>query len=301
MATPLRVGTRGSQLALWQAQKVARALEEKLGVQCHLQVIHTTGDQNRTQALHQMGGSGLFTKELQAALLAGEVDLVVHSLKDLPTQEPPGLALGAICFREDPSELLLARPEALGSGPLGLKPGAVVGTSSLRRRAQALACQADLQIRDLRGNVPTRVAKLQRGEFDAILLAFAGVHRLGLDLSPFVARRLPLELFLPAPAQGALGVEVREGDEATGRLVAQLHEEDVAAEVAAERAVLLGLGGGCHIPLGVHCQKRGNGFFLRACLGHLREDLSLQRLVRAQGTGASPEEAAAAVLQGLAA
>jgi len=301
MTRPLRIGTRGSELALWQARQVASALAAKVGVESELVVIHTTGDRDRSRALYDVGGSGLFTKELQAALLRQEVDLVVHSLKDLPTQEPAGLALGAVCFREDPCELLLARQEAVGPGPLGLRPGAVLGTSSLRRRAQALACQGDLQVKPLRGNVPTRLAKLRRGEYDAILLAFAGIHRLGLDTSDLVARKLPLELMLPAPAQGALGVEVRAEDHATRELLAQLHDATLACEVEAERLVLVGLGGGCHIPLGAHCTRQDGQFVLRAALGELDENLALLRLQRAAAQGASPRQVAQTVLEQLAA
>jgi len=299
MPKPLRVGTRGSDLALWQARRVAEALAAKLGVASELVVIHTTGDWDRSRALYDVGGSGLFTKELQAALLRHEVDLVVHSLKDLPTQQPAGLALGAVCFREDPSELLLARHEAVGVGPLGLRPGAVLGTSSLRRRAQSLACQRDLQVRPLRGNVPTRLRKLREGEYDAILLAFAGIHRLGLDTSDLVARKLPLELMLPAPGQGALGVEVRADDHATRQLVAELHDPSLAAEVEAERLVLVGLGGGCHIPLGAYCTKQDGQFVLRAALGHLDESFGLLRLRRAEAQGPLPSQAAQKVLEQL--
>ncbi|GBC79033.1 Porphobilinogen deaminase [bacterium HR09] len=297
MPKPLRIGTRGSDLALWQARKVAELLSQRAGVDCQLVIIHTSGDRDRSRALHEVGGSGFFTKELQQALLQREVDLVVHSLKDLPTEEPEGLALGAVCVREDPAELLLARPAALGDGRLGLKRNAVVGTSSLRRTAQLLALQADLQVKALRGNVPTRVRKLREGEYDAIVLAYAGVHRLELDLSDLVARKLPLEVLLPAPAQGALGVEVRADDTATRDLVACLHEPLLAQEVEAERQVLVGLGGGCHIPLGAYCQAQNGSFFLRAALGTLRPDLSLVSLVRSEARAATPQEAAAQVLQ----
>lgn len=296
MTGVVRIGTRGSELALWQARKVAEDLQQRLGIRCQLVTIHTTGDRDRTRALHQVGGSGLFTKELQAALLAGQVDLVVHSLKDLPTEEPPGAVLAAVCFREDPSELLLARKEAVGPGGLGLKANAVLGTSSLRRRAQALALQPDLQVRDLRGNVPTRVRKLMAGEYDAILLAYAGVHRLQLDLGGLVVRRLPLDLMLPAPAQGALGVEVRIGDQVTRSLVSHLHDQELAEEVRAERTVLVGLGGGCHLPLAAYCQRKNGAYHLRAALGLLDQHLGLVRLLKAEATASSPQEAARQVL-----
>ncbi len=297
MPKTLRIGTRGSDLALWQARKVAELLVARTGVHSQLVIIHTAGDRDRSRALHEVGGSGFFTKELQQALLQGEVDLVVHSLKDLPTVEPEGLVLGAVCLREDPAELLLLRPEAIGDGPLGLAPKAVVGTSSLRRTAQLLAWQPDVRVQPLRGNVPTRVRKLRDGQYDAILLAYAGVHRLGLDLSHLVARKLPLEVLLPAPAQGALGVEVRADDASTRELVATIHEPLLAQEVQAERQVLVGLGGGCHIPLAAYCQVQNGSFFLRAALGALTPSLSLISLRRTEARDTSPKAAAFKVLQ----
>lgn len=296
MPKALRIGTRGSDLALWQARKVADLLAERTGVRCELVIIHTSGDRDRSRALHEVGGSGFFTKELQQALLQQEVDLVVHSLKDLPTVEPEGLVLAAVCCREDPAELLLFQPKAAGDGPLGLAPKAVVGTSSLRRTAQLLALQPDLQVKALRGNVPTRLRKLREGAYDAIVLAYAGVHRLGLDLSDLVARKLPLEVLLPAPAQGALGVEVRADDRFTRELVASIHEPLLAREVEAERQVLVGLGGGCHIPLGAYCQAQNGSFFLRAALGALTPNLALISLLRSEACEATPEAAAAKVL-----
>lgn len=297
MPEVLRIGTRGSDLALWQARKVAELLAEKTQVRSELVIIHTSGDRDRSRALHEVGGSGFFTKELQQALLHREVDLVVHSLKDLPTVEPEGLMLGAVCLREDPAELLLLRPEAAGDGPLGLAPKVVVGTSSLRRTAQLKALQPDLQVKALRGNVPTRLRKLRDGEYDAIVLAYAGVHRLGLELSGLEARKLPLEVLLPAPAQGALGVEVRADDHATRDLVASIHEPLLAQEVEAERQVLVGLGGGCHIPLGAYCQAQNGSFFLRAALGTLTPNLTLTSLLRTEARDATPQAAAAKVLQ----
>lgn len=299
MPEAIRIGTRGSDLALWQARRVASLLEERTGARCQLVVIHTAGDRDRTRALHELGGSGFFTKELQSALLSREVDLVVHSLKDLPTAEPEGLALGAVCLREDPAELILSRPSAEGDGPLGLARGALVGTSSLRRTAQLLAWQPDLRIKALRGNVPTRLRKLKDGEYDAIVLAYAGVHRLGLDLSGLIVRKLPLEVLLPAPAQGALGVEVRSDDARALELARAIHEPELAREVNAERQVLVGLGGGCHIPLGAYCRAENGVFHLRAALGQLTTELKLQRLLRAEARGTTPEHAARVVLGAL--
>lgn len=299
MGSRLRIGTRGSELALWQAERVKRALESQLGAVCEFVVVQTEGDQNLTKPLHEVGESGVFTRALQTSLLAGKVDLVVHSLKDLPIEEPAGLTLATVCFREDPSELLIARPDAYDDRPLFLKPGAVLGTSSLRRRSQVLAIRDDLKIKPVRGNVPTRIRKLRKGEYDALLLAFAGVYRLGLELADLAVRKLPLELLLPAPGQGALGIETRADDTHTLELVSQLQEPEMAEEVHAERQVLLGLGGGCHIPLGAYCRRENGYFRLRAVLGYLREDFSLERLVKAEARSPSRDEAVSAVLSQL--
>ena len=299
MSGTLRVGTRGSELALWQARHVSTLLAHHTAAVAELVIVHTSGDKDRSRSLHELPGSGFFTKELQRSLLDGDVDLVVHSLKDLPIEEPEGLTLAAVLERADVRDLLLAAPGAEGGGPLGLRPGARLGTSSLRRSAQALAAQPDVEVVPLRGNVPTRIARLREGRFDAILLASAGVDRLGVDLDGLMARRLDLDLFLPAPGQGALAIEIRSDDARTRAVVGQLDEPAVAQATRCERAVLKGLGGGCHLPLGTHAALDGSGFDLRASWGELDRDVTRATLRRVRVHGGTPEEAAARALSAL--
>ncbi|MBI4917606.1 MAG: hydroxymethylbilane synthase [Acidobacteria bacterium] len=296
MTGRLRIGTRGSDLALWQARRVAALLTERCRVGCDLVVVQTSGDRDRSRSLHELPGSGFFTKELQEELKADRVDVVVHSLKDLPTDEPEGLVLGAILQREDPRELVLARPEAGGTGGMRLRPGAAIGTSSLRRAAQALALQPDTVIRALRGNVPTRLRKLREGAYDAIMLAAAGVDRLGLDLDGLTVWRADVDTLMPAPGQGALAIEVRANDHRTLDEVRKLNDELVAEATRAERLLLKGLGGGCHLPLGALANRSGSVIELRAVLGHLDEGLTRADLRRASAVGATAETAAAAAL-----
>jgi hydroxymethylbilane synthase len=295
----LRIGTRGSELALWQARRVAALLEEASGAAPELVVVHTSGDRDRSRALHEIEGSGFFTRELQAELLAGRVDLVVHSLKDLATAEPDGLVLAAVLLRADPSELLLARPQAAGDGPLGLARGARLGTSSLRRAALALEAQPDVRLEPLRGNVPTRIRRLREGAFDAIMLAAAGVARLDCDLDGLVARRLPLERFLPAAGQGALAAETRADDRTTIALLRPFRDEAVAEATDCERAVLAGLGGGCHLPLGVHARRVGGLMRIAAALGAVDATLAHATLRRAAAEAADGAQAAASVAAAL--
>ncbi len=291
----LRIGTRGSDLALWQARRVAGRIHEALGRPAELVVIATRGDRIQDVAFHKMEGKGFFTKELQRALLDGEVDLVVHSLKDLPTEEPEGLVLAAIPERADPSDLLLARPGLLHTGPadpLGLPGGAVVGTSSLRRAAQVLALRPDLMLQALRGNVPTRVRKLREGRYDAILLAAAGVRRLGLDLGDLETVELPPEVMLPAPGQGALAIETRAGGPVRD-LLAAFHDGEVARCVTAERRLLQLLGGGCHLPLGCLATPEPDGALrLQAVLGVVDDEVGSARVARVGAVGRDPETVA---------
>ncbi len=297
MTAPIRIGTRGSELALWQARRVAVLLAEQGGTASEIVIVHTGGDKDRSRALHELEGSGFFTKELQEALLDRRVDLVVHSLKDLAIAEPGGLALAAVLLREDPSELLLALPGAIGDGGLGLARGARLGTSSLRRVAQALDLQPDLAIAPLRGNVPTRLQRLREGAFDAILLACAGVSRLGCDLDGLTASRLGLDRFLPAAGQGALAVEVRADDPVAWPLAARLHDPVVAEAVECERAVLAGLGGGCHLPLGVFARRDGALMRVAAALGQVDAATTRATLKRANATAATGNAAAAAAVR----
>jgi hydroxymethylbilane synthase len=239
----LTIGSRGSQLALWQAHWIQARLE-KLGQESRIEIIKTTGDKITDVALSQVGSKGLFTKEIEEALLAGTIDVAVHSLKDMPTDLPAGLTLAAIPEREDPRDALVGR--ALED----LAQGARVGTGSLRRSAQLRARRPDLRMEDIRGNVDTRLRKLDEGRYDAIVLASAGLRRLGLE------RRIT-ELFnpsvmCPAVGQGALAVETRDDGGPAFQIARRLENAEVRAAVTAERAVLAALGGGCQAPMGAY-------------------------------------------------
>lgn len=299
-AASLRLGTRGSDLALWQARTIAARVRAELGVECRIVVVKTQGDRIQNVAFHKMEGKGFFTKELQDELLAGRIDLVVHSLKDLPTEEPPGLKVAALPERGRPADLLLARPGVLHPGRPGLDlpEGAVVGTSSLRRAAQVLAASPDVRIEALRGNVPTRVDKLRRGDYDAILVAAAGVERLALDLAGLDRREMTPEDMLPAPGQGTLAVETRRDDPAS-EILGRLHDPTLARTVAAERALLELLGGGCHLPLGCLARAAGDGLELEAVLGEVDEEIRTARVGRARATGGGPNEVARACAERL--
>lgn len=260
MVSGIRIASRGSELALWQAravQSVLREADPSLAVE--ISVIKTTGDKILDVPLAKIGDKGLFTKELDAALLAGEADLAVHSLKDVPTRLPEGLELVAIGPREDPRDVLILPPGRSGT-LTGLAAGARVGTSSLRRRAQLRALRPDLEVLDLRGNLNTRLAKLDRGDYDAILLAAAGVLRLGW--AERIAEYLEPAEWLPAVGQGALGVVSRAGDERIRALLSSFHDPFTAACTAAERALLAALEGGCQIPIGALAHADEDGLIL---------------------------------------
>ena len=244
---PLRIGTRRSELALRQSRMVQDALAER-GVASELVTFDTLGDRVLDRSLSAIGDKGLFTAELEAALRAGAVDLCVHSLKDLPTELPADIAALALLPREDPRDVLVVR-EGVGAQELGELPhGARVGTCSLRRRAQLLAARPDLVVADVRGNVQTRLRKLDAGEFDAILLAAAGLLRLGLGGRITAAMEPPA--WLSAPGQGAIAVQARAGDPVVAPLLELLHDTPTGVAVAAERALLNTLEGGCQVPIG---------------------------------------------------
>ncbi len=248
----IRIGTRGSDLALWQAHFVKAQLEA-LDCEVVIQIIITQGDRIQDLSFDKLEGKGFFTKEIEAALLNNEIDLAVHSHKDLETTQPEGLCIGAVSYREDPSELLLMRKAAQDPNQLwGLQLGATIGTSSARRKSIIKALRPDLQIEELRGNVPTRIDKLRNGQYDAILLANAGVSRLQLDTSDLHTVVLDPTVFIPAPAQGVLGLQIRQNDSTTQAIVGQLNHSEVAAQIALERGVLQQLQGGCQLPLGVY-------------------------------------------------
>jgi len=250
---PLRIGTRGSALALWQTERV-RALLAERGTATERLEIKTTGDVVLDRPLSQIGSKALFTKQLDDAMLEGRIDAAVHSLKDLPTEMPDGLALVAVGLREDPRDALVGR------GPIrwqDIPPDATLATSSLRRRAQLLRARPDLTIDDIRGNVDTRLAKLDRSAtWSAIMLASAGLERLGFGAR--IGERLPFDLMLPAPGQGALAVTVRDGDARSAELVrAAVHDPTVSLAVSAERGFLNHLEGGCQVPVAAHAEVEG--------------------------------------------
>ncbi len=254
---PLRLGTRGSKLALWQAEWVKAALATH-GTAAELVIIKTRGDADVDRPLHQLEGKGFFTKEIEEALLDGRIDVAVHSLKDLPTKLPSGLGLGAVPSRADPAEVLVTRAAGVAS-IAALPADARIGTSSLRRVAQIRHLRPDLEIVPLRGNVPTRVQKVKEGRdgLAAALLAGAGIERLALARQ-IAARLDPLEV-MPAPGQGALGLEVRADDRRARAALAPLEDAASARHVAAERSLLAALEGGCQAPVAAYCGSGGQG------------------------------------------
>jgi len=256
----LRIGSRGSQLALWQANHISALLRERgHEIEIEIEIIHTTGDKITDVPLAMVGtkggfGKGVFTKEIEEALAAGRVDLAVHSLKDLPTELPKGFEIAAITKREDPRDALCSRKY---SKIEDLPQGARVGTSSLRRQAQLKAIRPDLEIHPLRGNVDTRLRKLEQGEYDAIILASAGLRRLGK--TELIRQIIPAEIMCPAAGQGALGIEIREGDDNIRELLKFLDDPAARAATTCERALLNSLGGGCQVPIGAFAQVQVDG------------------------------------------
>ena len=273
--THLRIATRKSPLAMWQAEFVRdRLIEAHPGLTVEIVGMTTQGDKILDVPLAKIGGKGLFTKELEQRMLMGEADLAVHSLKDVPMQLPEGFALGAVMARHAPTDAFVSnRFERFEVLP----EGAVVGTSSLRRKAQLKHLRPDLDIRDLRGNVNTRLAKLDAGDYDAIILATSGLQRLGFDGR--IRHELPPEVSLPAVAQGALGIEILADDTDTAALVAVLNDADTADCVRAERAMNRRLEGGCQVPIGGYAVLEGDEIWLRAFVG----DLEGKALIRAEG------------------
>jgi hydroxymethylbilane synthase len=244
----LRIGSRGSQLALWQANHVASRLRER-GHEVDVDIIHTTGDKITDVALAKVGAKGMFTKEIEEALASGHVDLAVHSLKDLPTELSEEFEIAAVPAREDPRDALCSTRY---SSIEDLPRGARVGTSSLRREAQLKGLRPDVVVHPLRGNVDTRLRKLESGEYDAIVLAMAGLKRLGR--TELVRQIITVEKMCPAAGQGALGIEIRSGDELVRNALAFLDDQGTRAETECERALLRQLGGGCQVPIGANAK-----------------------------------------------
>ncbi len=265
MKHELMIGSRGSRLALWQAHYIAERLQAAhTGLNVKIERVATTGDKILDVPLAKIGGKGLFTKELESAMLDGAIDLAVHSLKDMPTQLPEGLVLAAVTKRSDPFDALVSpRYKTLEKLP----PNARVGTSSLRRQAQLLAVRPDLKLANLRGNVGTRLEKAEDGTYDAVVLAAAGLKRLGLGDK--ITQILPLNVSLPAVGQGALAIEARGSDASTLALLSALDHAPTRTETYAERAFLRAVEGGCQVPVGVYAVLKGNALQVQAVIASL--------------------------------
>ncbi|MES2957896.1 MAG: hydroxymethylbilane synthase [Pseudomonadota bacterium] len=284
----LTIATRESRLALWQAEHVRGLLTARFGVEVNLLGMTTRGDQILDRTLSKVGGKGLFVKELEMALETGQADLAVHSLKDVPMDLPPGFALAAVLEREDPRDALVSpRYASLAELPYG----ACVGTSSLRRAAQLATQRPDLRIEPLRGNLDTRLRKLDEGQYDAIVLASAGLLRLGL--AERIRTRFEAALMLPAAGQGALGIEVRADDGELREALASLIDQPTWLAVHAERAVSRGLGGSCSMPLAAHGSWQGATLHLAAALGHAEDPKRPLLVAHASGTVADTAAAEA--------
>jgi hydroxymethylbilane synthase len=276
----LRIGSRGSQLALWQAHHI-KALLERKGHTVELEIIKTTGDKILDVALAKVGTKGMFTKEIEEALEAGTVDLAVHSLKDLPTELAGPFEIAAITERVDPRDAFLSvKYHSIEELPKGAK----VGTSSLRRQAQLMQIRPDLEILSLRGNVDTRVRKLEEGNYDAIILAAAGLTRLGK--TQLVRQIIPTDLMVSAAGQGALGIEICKGDVKMREILAFLNDPDARAATICERALLNKLGGGCQVPIGAFAEVKDGTIFLTAVCAH--PDGS--QLLKEKASGTDPKE-----------
>jgi hydroxymethylbilane synthase len=255
MAKKIIIGSRGSELALWQANFITRELE-KNGVKVELKIIKTKGDKQPEERFSAMQGQGFFTKEIEDALLKKEIDLAVHSYKDLPTTPVKRLKVGAVSYREDPSEMLLINKECTDSKrKLNLKSKAIVGTSAARRKVQLHAFRPDIEIQELRGNIPTRIQKLRDKKYDAIMVASAAIERLGLDISDFHVEKFSPQELVPAPAQGVLALQIRDGDKNMQAVIAKINHAEVEEIVSIERKIFSLFKGGCNLPLGVYCEK----------------------------------------------
>ncbi len=285
----ITLGSRPSPLARWQSETILRQLQVAWpALSCRMLTIQTQGDRTLDRPLPEIGGKGLFTSELETALRSGEIDLAVHSLKDLPVEDAPELCIAAISQRADARDVLVSNH---GQCLADLPEGARVGTSSLRRAAQVLAARPDLTILSLRGNVDTRIRKILRGDYDAIILAAAGVER--LELEKYVTEHLAFEVMLPAPGQGALAVQCRANDTGLCELLAPLHDQDAARAVSAERAFLAGLGGGCSAPIAAYAQIFGATISLTGLVA----SLDGRHIVRVIGEGQNPLDLGAKLAQ----
>lgn len=281
----LVIGSRGSELALWQAAFVKKELERKIkNLSVDIKIINTKGDKILDVALSKIGDKGLFTKELENELLKGTIDIAVHSLKDLPTVIPDGLILAAITKRHPVEDVLISRKKGIRIDDL--IENATVATGSLRRRSQILHIRPDIKIEDLRGNVPSRIKKFLESKWDAIILARAGVER--LNLSKYISSVIPLSQILSAVGQGALGIEVREGNQFAYEMAQKINHENTAIAVNAERALLKVLEGGCQVPIGAYALVNSNGLYIDGMVGALDGTITFRNRIR--GSKTNPEK-----------
>jgi hydroxymethylbilane synthase len=279
------IGSRGSELALWQANHIKREIEKKnKNVKVEINIIKTKGDKILDVALSKIGDKSLFTKELETELLAKRIDLAVHSLKDLQTQIPAGLKLAAVTKRHEVEDVLIARKK--GMTIQALPEHAKVATGSLRRRSQLLHLRPDINIFDLRGNVPSRIQKFLESEWDAIILARAGVER--LNLKKYISSFIPKEEILPAVGQGALGIEIHEDNKVAEEIIKSLHHDETYKAVIAERSLLRALEGGCQVPIGAFAEVKSSGLYLDAVVGSLDGSITYRKKVR--GSKNEPEK-----------
>lgn len=280
----LIIGSRSSDLALWQANYVKKELEKKnKNLEVEIKLVKTKGDKILDVALSKIGDKGLFTKELEVELLNGKIDLAVHSLKDLQTELPKGLTLAAVTKRHPVEDVLIAREKRVTLETL--PEGAKVATGSLRRRAQLLHLRPDIQVFELRGNVPTRIRKFLESDWDAIILARAGVER--LKLTKYISSVIPIDFILPAVGQGALGIEIKRGNEFALEALQSIHDEKTFWAIRAERQFLKTLEGGCQVPIGAFAEVKSNGLYLDGMVGSL--DGSITFRARLRGSKQDPE------------
>ncbi|NNE26681.1 MAG: hydroxymethylbilane synthase [Saprospiraceae bacterium] len=278
------IGSRGSDLAMWQSRQLEQKLKD-LGLITEIKVIKTKGDKVQNLGFDKMEGKGFFTKEIEESLLSRSCDIAVHSLKDVGTDQPDGLVLCGLSEREDPRDILIIHPDAVDKDmTLQLKNNAVVGTSSIRRKVQIKALLDHVTLQDLRGNVPTRINKLREGQYDAIILAYAGVKRLSLDLSDLTVIPMHPHEFVPAPGQGVVTYQCRESDIELRRIMKKIYAGDLHFQTNIERGVMQKIGGGCHLPLGVYCEKDALGnFHVHACY-KIDDETELKRTFVSQST-----------------
>lgn len=280
----LIIGSRGSDLALWQANFVKSELEKKnRNLAVEIKIINTKGDKILDVALSKIGDKGLFTKELEVKLLNDDIDIAVHSLKDLQTDLPKGLKLACVTKRHSVEDVLIARKKGITIDKL--KEGATVATGSLRRRAQLKHIRPDIKVVELRGNVPTRIEKFIKSNWDAIILARAGVER--LKLNKYISSIIDKQIMLPAVGQGALGIEIKNTNKIAERIIRSIHDENTFAAATAERALLKKLEGGCQIPIGAFAEVRKNGLYLTGLVASIDGDITLTKTLR--GSKKNPE------------